>query len=148
MKAIKTATGRKAEQDAEAAERRRNEVKLTMYDKSPTDDVTLEDFESFAVDRLRGAGAAEDGGKRGRLASASLSAAFSRRPCLRPLNGHGALSGPRRAAPCRAELRRRRAVLKGIEMGLSRGLKPDEMEARCPHASIHTSRVTPPRRSA
>ena len=72
MKAIKTATGRKAEQDAEAAERRRNEVKLTMYDKSPTDDVTLEDFESFAVDRLRGAGPAEDGGKRVRFASASL----------------------------------------------------------------------------
>jgi hypothetical protein len=55
MKAIKTAAGRRAEAEAEAAERRRNEVKLTMYDKSPTDDVTLEDFESFAVDRLRGA---------------------------------------------------------------------------------------------
>jgi len=40
---------------AAAAEERKNAIKLTMYDEAPQGDVTLEDFEAFAVDRLRGA---------------------------------------------------------------------------------------------
>jgi hypothetical protein len=55
MEVVRSKKAQARQSNADAEERRKTEVRLSMYTQAPSEDVTLEDFEMFAIDRLRGA---------------------------------------------------------------------------------------------
>lgn len=129
---------------------------LSMYAAPPVEEVTLEDFEGFAIDRLRGAApslppqhAAQAAWRRARLLP-STGAGYMRRPAGAQPGGAQVAAGGR-ARPSDAPAREGaesgalspRAVLKAIEEAQSRGKKPEEIKARGPPPAGALSRPLP-----
>ena len=55
MEVVRSKKAQARQSNVDSEERRKTEVRLSMYTQAPSEDVTLEDFEMFAIDRLRGA---------------------------------------------------------------------------------------------
>ena len=95
---------------ASVALRSRPDNKLSWYTQPPEEDVTLEDFEDFAVRRLRGA------------------CVWTRDARAGPTPVAGVHRGTADTGACL--LCCAPAVLKGIETRLSRGANPEELKVR------------------